>query len=132
MKVISLSKSEKLEGKNYTIHRMVNPVTVGSEKLMSFFVTIDVGGEIPEHGHGPAEAMLHFLQGQALVVVDGEERVVHPGLEVHVPVGSSIGLKNSAQRKLKFIVVLSPPIDVSVCPVCGIEITQSVAREVAS
>ncbi len=129
MKVIPLSKAEKLEGKNYTIHRMVNPVTVGSEKLMSFFVTIDVGGEIPEHGHGPAEAVLHFLQGQALVVVDGEERPVDPGLEVHVPIGSSIGLRNSGQRKLRFLVVLSPPIDVSVCPVCGIEIKQCVSRE---
>ena len=132
MKVIPVSKAEKLKGKNYAIHRMVNPITVGSEKLMSFFVNIDAGGEIPEHGHGPAEAMLHFLQGQALVVVDGEERLINPGLEVHVPIGSSIGLRNSGQTKLKFIVVLSPPIDVSVCPACGIEIKQSVSGEVAS
>ena len=129
MKVVELSKAEKAKGKNYVLRRMVNPVTVGSEKLMSFFVTIDVGGEIPEHGHGPAEAVLHFLQGQALVAIDGEERRVHPGLEVYVPIGSSIGLRNSGQGKLKFIAVLSPPIDVSVCPVCGIEIKQRVLRE---
>ena len=89
---------------------------------MSFFVTIDVGGEIPEQKHGPAEVGLHFLQGQASVITDGEEKLVKPGAAVHVPIGSSIGLKNTGKAKLQFIAVLSPPIDVNVCPVCGVEI----------
>ncbi len=122
MKVIELLKAEKLEGEKYTLYRMVNPVTVGSKNLMSFFVTIDVGGEIPEHKHGPAEVVLHFLQGQASVITDGEEKLVQPEVAVHVPIGSSIGLKNIGKEKLQFIAVLSPPIDVNICPVCGIEI----------
>lgn len=122
MKVIELSKAEKLEGEKYTLYRMVNPVTVGSKNLMSFFVTVDVGGEIPEHKHGPAEVALHFLQGQASVTVDGEEKIVQPEVAVYVPVGSSIGLKNTGKEKLQFIAALSPSINVSVCPVCGIEI----------
>lgn len=122
MKVIELSKADNLKGEKYTLYRMVNPVTVGSKNLMSFFVTVDVGGEIPEHKHGPAEVALHFLQGQASVAIDGEEKIVQPEAAVYVPVGSSIGLKNTGKEKLQFIAALSPPIDVSVCPVCGIEI----------
>ncbi len=121
MKVIELPKAEKLEGEKFTLYKMVNPVTVDSKNLMSFFVTIDVGGEIPEHKHGPAEVVLHFLQGQASVITDGEEKLVEPETAVHVPIGSSIGLKNTGKAKLQFIAVLSPPIDVNVCPVCGVE-----------
>lgn len=122
MKVVELFKAEKLEGKKYVLYRMVNPVTVGSKNLMSFVVTVDEGGEIPEHRHGPAEVVLHFLQGKASVTIDGEEKVILPEAAVVVPIGSSIGLKNIGKEKLKFIAALSPPIDVNVCPVCGIEI----------
>jgi len=122
MKVIELLKAEKLEGEKYTLYRMVNPVTVGSKNLMSFFVTVDTEGEIPEHKHGPAELVLHFLRGQASVTIDGEEKLIQPEVAVYVPVGSSIGLKNIGKEKLQFIAVLSPPIDVDVCSVCGIEI----------
>ncbi len=121
MKVVKLLEAEKLEGKKYALYRMINPVTVGSKNLMSFVVTVDEGGEIPEHRHGPAEVVLHFLQGKASVTIDGEEKVIQPEAAVVVPIGSSIGLKNIG-KKLKFIAVLSPPIDVNVCPVCGIEI----------
>lgn len=122
MKVVELLKAEKLEGKKYALYRMVNPVTVGSKNLMSFVVTIEEGGEIPEHRHGQAEVVLHFLQGKASITIDGEEKVIQPEAAVVVPIGSSIGLKNIGKEKLKFIAVLSPPIDVNVCPVCGIEI----------
>ncbi len=122
MKIIELPKAEKLEGEKFTLYKMINPVTVDSKNLMSFLVTIDIGGEIPEHKHGPAEVVLHFLQGQASVITDGEEKLVQPEAVVHVPIGSSIGLKNTGEAKLQFIAVLSPPIDVDVCPVCGIEI----------
>jgi len=122
VKVIELLKAEKLEGEKYTLYRMVNPVTVGSKNLMSFFVTVGEGGEIPEHKHGPAEVVLHFLQGQASVTIDGEEKLIQSEVALHVPIGSSIGLKNTRKENLQFIAVLSPPIDVNVCPVCGIEI----------
>ncbi len=122
MKVIELLKAEKVEGEKYTLYRLVNPVTTDSKNLMSFFVTVDVGEEIPEHRHGPAEVMLYFLQGQTSVTIDGEEKTVQSDVSVHVPIGSSLGLKNIGEEKLQFIAVLSPPIDVNVCPVCGIEI----------
>ena len=122
MKIVELSKAEKLEGTKYALYRMVNPVTLGSKNFMSFVVIVDEGGEIPEHRHGPAEVAVHFLQGKASVTIDGEERVIQPEVAVHVPIRSTIGLKNIGKEKLKFIAVLSPPIDVNICPVCGIEI----------
>lgn len=121
MKTIKLASAEKLAGEGYILYRMLNPATVGSKKFMSFVVEVHSGGAIPEHTHGPAEVGLHVLDGSALVVIDGQEELIEPGTAVHVPIGSTIGLTNVGDKTLRFVAVLSPPIDVSVCPVCGIE-----------
>lgn len=122
MKTIKLAEAEKLDGAGYTLYRMLNPATVGSKKFMSFMVDVHPGGAIPEHTHGPAEAGIHVLDGKAAVTIDGQEELVGPGLAVHIPMGSTIGVTNLGEGMLRFIAVLSPPIDVSVCPVCGVEI----------
>lgn len=122
MKTIKLIDAEKLEGAGYVLYRMLNPATTGSEKFMSFVAEVHPGGTIPEHTHGPAEVGLHVLEGKASLTIDGHEELVEPGTAVCVPVGSAIGLSNAGEEVLRFIAVLSPPIDVSVCPVCGIEI----------
>jgi len=122
MKTIELADAEKLEGGGYILYRMLNPATVGSKKFMSFVVEVHPGGAIPEHTHGPAEVGLHILDGKASVTIDGQEELVEPRTAVHVPIGSTIGLTNVGEGALQFIAVLSPPIDVSICPVCGIEI----------
>lgn len=121
MRLVKLPEAKTLKGKGYTLWQMINPITVGSENVMSFVVTIDPEGVIPEHKHGPAEVALHFLEGNAVVTIDGEEEMVEPETVVCVPIGAGIGLKNIGKTTLKFIAVLSPPIDVNVCPVCGIE-----------
>ncbi len=122
MKAVHLADAEKQEGAGYILYRMLNPATVGSEKFMSFVVEVHPGGAVPEHSHGPAEVGLHVLEGKALVTIDGQEELVESGTAVHVPVGSTIGLTNAGEEALRFIAILSPPIDVSTCPVCGIEI----------
>lgn len=122
MKTIQFADAERLEGPGYVLYRMLNPTTVGSKKFMSFVVEVHPGGAIPEHTHGPAEVGLHVLDGKASVIIDGQEELVAPGTAIHVPIGSTIGLTNVDEGVLRFIAVLSPPIDVSICPVCGIEI----------
>lgn len=124
MKTIQLADAEKLEGAGYILYRMLNPATVGSKKLMSFVVEVHPGGVIPDHTHGPAEVALHVLDGKVAVTVDGQEELVGPGTAVHVPIGSTIGLTNASEKVVRFIAILSPPIDVSICPVCGVEIKE--------
>ena len=121
MKTIQLGDAEKIEGPGYILHRMLNPATVGSKNFMSFVVEVQPGGAIPEHTHGPAEVGLHILKGKAAVTIDGQEGLSEPGTAVYVPIGRTVGLRNVAEQPLRFIAVLSPPISVSVCPVCGIE-----------
>ena len=122
MKTVQLVNAEKLEGAGYILYRMLNPATVDSKNFMSFVVEVHPSGAIPEHTHGHAEVGLHILDGRASVTIDGQEELIEPGTAVHVPIGSTIGLTNVGEAVLRFIALLSPPIDVSVCPVCGIEI----------
>ena len=122
MKSIKLADAEKLEGVGYVLHRMLNPATVGSKKFMSFVVEVHPGATIPEHTHGAAEVGLHCLDGKGSVIIDGQTDLVEPGAAVHVPIDSTIGLTNGGQEPWRLVAVLSPPIDVSVCKVCGIEI----------
>lgn len=124
MKTIQLADAEKLEGAGYILYRMLNPATVRSKKLMSFVVEVHPGGVIPDHAHGPAELGLHVLDGKVAVTIDGQEELVEPGTAVHVPIGSTIGLTNVSEKMVRFIAILSPPIDVSICPVCGVEIKE--------
>lgn len=124
MKTIQLAQAEKLEDKDYVLYRMLNPATVGSRKFMSFVVEVHPTGAIPEHTHGPAEVGIHVLSGKAMVTIDGQEELVESGTAVLVPVASTIGLTNVGEESLRFIAVLSPPIDVNICSVCGIEIKE--------
>lgn len=124
MKTIQLAQAEKLEDKDYVLYRMLNPATVGSRKFMSFVVEVHPTGAIPEHSHGPAEVGIHVLSGKAMVTIDGQEELAESGTAVLVPVASTIGLTNVGEESLRFIAVLSPPIDVNVCSVCGIEIKE--------
>jgi len=124
MNTIHLAHAEKIEGNGYVLYRMLNPATVGAKKFMSFVVEVHPTGTIPEHTHGPAEVGVHILEGKATVTIDGQEGLVEPGTAVLVPVGSTIGLTNVGEESLRFVAVLSPPIDVDVCPVCGIEVKQ--------
>ena len=96
MKVIELLKAEKLEGEKYTLYRLVNPVTVGSKNLMSFFVTIDVGGEIPEHKLGPAEVVLPDFSTSWIF-----GHLNHPASWLYylTIINFCRGLKNKNQRK---------------------------------
>src|SRR3972149_625237 len=112
VKTIQLGDAEKIEGPGYILHRMLNPATVGSKNFMSFVVEVQPGGAIPEHTHGPAEVGLHILDGKASVTIGGQEELVEPGTAVHVPIGSTIGLTNVGEEVLRFIALLSPPIDV--------------------
>lgn len=122
MKIIKFSEAEELKGEGYVLHRLVNPVTTDSKYAMSFLVTVEAGGQIPEHQHGPAEVALHVLEGSGLATISGESERIGPNMAVYVPVGATIGLNNDGDAALRMLAVLSPPISVNICQVCGIEI----------
>ncbi len=122
MKVVKLSEIEPMRGDGFALWQLINPNTVGSKNAMLFVVSIEPGGKIPVHKHGPADVSIYVLEGRGTFAVNEEEQIIEPETSLYVPVGAGIGLDNTGEDTLRFIVAISPPIDLEICPVCGIKI----------
>lgn len=127
MKFVQLHDIQELKGEKFALWQLLNPATVGTKNLMLFLVAVDIGGCIPPHTHGPAEAAIYVLSGKGEFEVDGEKRILSADTGLCVPVGATIGLENKGGTTLRLLVAMSPPISVEVCPVCGIMIPESQA-----
>ena len=127
MKFARLRDIQELKGEKFTLWQVLNPATVGTKNMMLFLVSVDAGGCIPPHTHGPAEAAIYVLRGKGEFEVNGEKRNLVADTGLSVPVGATIGLENKGRTPLRFLVAMSPPISVEVCPVCGIMIPESQA-----
>ncbi len=109
-----------MKGKEFSLWQLINPNTVGSKNAMLFVVMIEPGGKMPVHTHGPADVTIYILEGQGVFSVNEEKQVLGPETALYVPVGAGIGLENIEKNILRFIAAIAPPIDVEICPVCGI------------
>ena len=122
MKVVKLTDINEMKGEGFTLWQLINPNTVESKNAMLFVVTIEPRGIIPVHKHGPADVSIYVLEGQGVFSVDEEKQIIEPETALYVPIGAGIGLENIGENTLRFIVAISPPVDVETCPVCGIQI----------
>ncbi len=122
MKVVKLTEVKEMKGKGFTLWQLINPNTVGSKNAMLFVVTIEPGGKIPVHKHGPADVTIYVLEGRGAFLVGEERQSLEPETALYVPVGVGIGLENIGGKPLRFVVAIAPPIDIETCPVCGIKI----------
>ncbi len=68
-------------------------------------------GFVQTHVHRVQEQVYHVLEGEGLVELDGERRVVRKHDVVFVPPGVHHALHNTGLSDLVFLVVTSPPDD---------------------
>ncbi len=71
--------------------------------------TLPPGGRTDRHHHRLAEEMYYLLEGEALMEIDGEERVVVPGDAVLIPPGARHQITNTGIGHLTFLCTCSPP-----------------------
>ena len=123
MKIVKLTDIEEMKGKGFALWQLINPNTVGSKNAMLFVVTLEPGGKIPVHTHGPADVTIYVLEGRGAFLVNEERQILEPETALYVPIGAGIGIDNVGEKTLRFIAAIAPPIDVETCPVCGIKVT---------
>ena len=63
---------------------------VHSDDMTLAFWEIDPGAELPEHNH-PHQQISNVLEGKFELTVDGETRILEPGLVAVIPGGVSHG-----------------------------------------
>jgi quercetin dioxygenase-like cupin family protein len=78
-----------------------------AENFVMGHVTVFAGGSIPEHAH-EQEEVYFIVDGQGVLVVDGEEQAVRPGSYVYIRPNQTHLLKNAASGELKLLFCYSP------------------------
>jgi len=70
--------------------------------------TLGAGKEIPIHSHNDANQLEYYLEGEALLYVEGVgERKIPPGTFMYAPRGVKHGIRN-VTKQLKIYAVLVP------------------------
>jgi mannose-6-phosphate isomerase-like protein (cupin superfamily) len=90
---------------------LVRPESSGSKRLDYRISTYQPRAYVAPHAHRIQEQIYHILEGEALMELDGERRVVRRHDVIFVPPGVTHAIYNTGLTDLTFIVVTSPPDD---------------------
>ena len=66
---------------------------------------------VAPHRHNIQEQVYHILEGEGLMEVNGERKVVRKDTVIFIPPGVEHAIYNTGMTDLRFIVVTSPPED---------------------
>jgi mannose-6-phosphate isomerase-like protein (cupin superfamily) len=90
---------------------LVRPETAGS-KLVDFRVSCyQPMSYVERHAHKVQEQIYHVLEGEGLMELEGERKVVRPGHFIFIPPGVSHTIHNTGMVDLVFLVITTPPED---------------------
>jgi len=68
--------------------------------------TLMPGGRIPEHRHGAIEHEQVMLEGEMVLSLDGEERVVRAGDCIFIPAGVAHAYANRGGETVRFLCIV--------------------------
>jgi quercetin dioxygenase-like cupin family protein len=90
---------------------LVLPETAGSVHVDYRISCYQPMAYVERHGHKVQEQIYHVLEGEGLMEIDGETRVVRAHDVIFVPPGVEHGISNSGLRDLVFLVITAPARD---------------------
>ena len=67
-------------------------------------------GYVEEHTHEVEEQIYYILEGEGIMELDGDKKIVRPGLTIFIPPQVRHALYNTGTKDLTFLVVTSPPL----------------------
>jgi mannose-6-phosphate isomerase-like protein (cupin superfamily) len=87
---------------------LVHPTTMGSQQLDYRISCYAPKAHVKVHSHKVQEQVYHVLEGEGLMEIAGERRVVRKHDFVFLPPGVAHGIANTGVSNLVFIVVTAP------------------------
>lgn len=87
---------------------LVRPETVGSRKIDYRISTYQPMAYVAPHSHSVQEQVYHVLDGEGMMEIESERRVVRKHDVVFIPPGVTHAIYNSGLGDLTFIVVTTP------------------------
>ncbi len=94
---------------NGFVQCILNSKTINSESRFSMGTqTVAAGGYVREHSHSDHEEVIHFLSGEPIVTLDGEETRVSPGTTVFLQRDRKHSFINDGSEPVTFLWFLMP------------------------
>jgi mannose-6-phosphate isomerase-like protein (cupin superfamily) len=90
---------------------LVRPETTGSRRIDHRISCYQPMAYVAPHAHKVQEQIYHVLEGEALMEIAGERRVVRRHDVIFIPPGTSHAIHNTGLTNLVFLVITSPPDD---------------------
>jgi mannose-6-phosphate isomerase-like protein (cupin superfamily) len=90
---------------------LVNPENAGARHVDYRISMYQPMAYVKLHKHKVQEQIYHVLEGEGLMHIDGERRVVRRHDVIHLPPGVEHSIENSGLTDLVFLVVTCPPSD---------------------
>jgi len=90
---------------------LVNPENAGARHLDYRISMYQPMAYVKLHRHKVQEQVYHVLDGEGLMQIDGEQRVVRKHDVIYLPAGVEHAIQNSGLVDLVFLVVTSPVTD---------------------
>lgn len=90
---------------------LVDPEGCGSRHLDYRISMYQPMAYVKAHSHKVQEQIYHVLEGEGLMDIGGERRVVRKHDVIYLPPGVEHAIRNSGLVDLVFLVVTSPPQD---------------------
>jgi mannose-6-phosphate isomerase-like protein (cupin superfamily) len=90
---------------------LVMPQTAGSRHLDYRISMYQPMAYVELHAHKVQEQIYHVLEGEALMDIDGEKRLLRKHDVIYLPPGTMHAIQNSGLVDLVFLVVTSPVTD---------------------
>ena len=87
---------------------LVHPDTVGSLQIDYRISTYQPMAYVEPHAHKIQEQVYHVLDGEGLMVIDGERRIVRKNDIIFLTPGTVHSIENTGLGDLTFIVVTTP------------------------
>jgi mannose-6-phosphate isomerase-like protein (cupin superfamily) len=90
---------------------LVRPETVGSTRIDHRISCYQPKAWVEPHAHEVQEQIYHVLEGEGLMEIEGERRVVRRHDVIYLPPRVEHAIYNTGLTDLVFLVITSPPDD---------------------
>ena len=89
---------------------IVTPKNASTKYFDFRLSTYQPKGYVEEHIHEVEEQIYYILEGEGIMELDGDKKIVRPGLTIFIPPKVRHALYNTGTKDLTFLVVSSPPL----------------------
>jgi quercetin dioxygenase-like cupin family protein len=87
---------------------LFDAASAGDDAASLVALTIDAAAEVPVHVHGGASELLFVLEGQGVMMIDGQETPVAAGDAIQIPSGIEHGFRAAAGATVKAVQFYAP------------------------